>query len=399
MRSTPELAFDDDPEVRSDLIVDLIEGVLADPGLLADVVGSVRSTIQEIAGLEPADVARHSRGLLLAATRAIAERRGPTESELSFVDDLAVARARQGVPAHAVLSSIHVAERRIWANARSFARTHAIPAESVLEARGLYDDWVASVRERLILAHTRAVRSALGGRDDDLLHRLLAGGSAAALAARGAGLIGEEDGETLLVAVAPDLDAATAQQVLTQVRAASPGLNLGPCGIDNGAVTAVWRRLPADLDLPVPMGISAPTAPDLLASARVQAASAARAARRRGLGGLVPIAAVATLSAMESRADLAALLLQRHAETLAALPREQAVVRTVRTWLECARDADRAAALLFVHPNTVRNRVHTLCDALGIDPADPFQAVDLWWLCVTAAGDAGRGAEDENRLR
>src|SRR5690606_18770554 len=135
-------------------------------GLLGDVVSEVRSSIREISGLDPADVARHSRGLLAPATRALAERRGPTPHELSFVDDLAVARARQGVPAHAVLASIHVAERRIWATARAVARAQGIPAELVLEARGLYDDWVALVRERLIVAHTAALRSTSGGRED-----------------------------------------------------------------------------------------------------------------------------------------------------------------------------------------------------------------------------------------
>lgn len=373
-----------------DLVVDLIEGVMADPGLLAEVVSEVRGSIREISGLDPADVARHSRGLLAAATRALAERRAPTSSELSFVDDLAVARARQGIPVHAVLASIHVAERRIWATARSVARTQGIPADLVLEARGLYDDWVAHVRERLIVAHTAALRSALSGRDDDVLRRLLAGGSAAALAARSAQLVLEDDPHpTLLVAAAPDLDPEQAELVLTRLRATSPGLSLGPAGIDEDVVVAVWRRLPPRVDLPVAMGISAPTAPESIPAARAQAITAARAAHRRGLVGLVPAAQVATLSALQGRDDLAALLLRTHEDALARLPRVETTLDTVRLWLECGRDADQAAAALFIHPNTVRNRVHALCDALALDADDPFQAVDLWWLCAAAAEAGG----------
>lgn len=375
---------------NSDLVVELIEGVMADPGLLGEVVAEVRSSIREIAGLDPADVARHTRGLLSAATRALAERRPPTASELSFVDDLAVARARQGIPVHAVLASIHVAERRIWATARSVARTEGIPAELVLEARGLYDDWIALVRERLIVAHTVALRSAANAREDGLLRRLLAGGSAAALAARSAGIVPDDDPHpTLVIGAAPDLDPEQAELVLTRLRATSPGLSLGPVGIDEGVVLAVWRRVPPRVDLPVAMGISAPASPESLPAARGQAMTAARAARRRGLVGLVAAAEVATLSAIQGRDDLASLLLQTHEDALARLPRSAATLHTVRTWLECDRDADRAAAALFVHPNTVRNRVHAACKALSVDLSDPFQTVDLWWLCAAAAEQAG----------
>lgn len=149
-------------------------------------------------------------------------------------------------------------------------------------------------------------------------------------------------------------------------------------------VIAVWHRPPPQLDLPVPMGVSAPTPPESLPAARAQAVTTARAARRRGLVGLIGAAQVATLSAIQGRDDLAALLLQTHEAVLAGLPRRAATLHTVRTWLECGRDADRTAELLFVHPNTVRNRVHTLCELLAMDPADPFQAVDLWWLCAVA---------------
>ncbi|WP_143220084.1 helix-turn-helix domain-containing protein, partial [Actinomadura sp. CNU-125] len=40
-----------------------------------------------------------------------------------------------------------------------------------------------------------------------------------------------------------------------------------------------------------------------------------------------------------------------------------------------------AAARLFVHPNTVRNRVQRFTDATGVDPSDTFGAVNAWWLC------------------
>ena len=94
-------------------VTDLIESVAASPAVLAEAVEEVRSSSREIAALDVADVARHTRTLLVAATRAIAAQRGPTEAELAFIEELGVTRARQGVPITAVLGAIHVAQRRL----------------------------------------------------------------------------------------------------------------------------------------------------------------------------------------------------------------------------------------------------------------------------------------------
>ncbi|TDC67596.1 PucR family transcriptional regulator, partial [Actinomadura sp. GC306] len=172
-------------------VIDLIERVTAEKDLLPSVVAGVSSMVREVSVLPPADIAGHTRALLAAATRAIAARRGPTEAELSFVAELGVTRARQGVPIEAVLSAIHVAERAIWARAREVAAAEGIGAGLLLDARELYDDWAEAVRSRLLKAHREAQASGEPGpgeRDAATLRRLLDGGSAAALAAAEAGL-------------------------------------------------------------------------------------------------------------------------------------------------------------------------------------------------------------------
>lgn len=132
-------------------VVDLIEQVCAEEDLMSASVAGVRTTVREVAALSPADIAGHTRALLAAATRALAAGRGPTEAELSFVEDLAVARARQGVPIEAVLRAIHVAERAIWSRARELAADR-VRADLLLDVRELYDDWAEAVRTRLITA-------------------------------------------------------------------------------------------------------------------------------------------------------------------------------------------------------------------------------------------------------
>ncbi len=112
------------------------------------------------------------------------------------------------------------------------------------------------------------------------------------------------------------------------------------------------------------------------------AASAARAAASAARTGILTVSALPTAIAVQERPDLAALLVDRHTRAVSSLGRQAtATLDTVRTWLELGRDADAAAAVLFCHPNTVRNRVQALTTATGLRAEDPFEAVDLWWLC------------------
>ncbi len=358
-----------------DQIADLIERVVAAPELMDDVVEEVRTSIREVSGLEASDVARHTRALLAAATRSIASRSGPTEAELSFVEDLAVTRARQGVPIHAVLSAIHVAERRIWARAKSVAAETGVDPALVLDARELYDDWAQEVRARLLQAHGSAeVTERATDRDADTVRRLLQGGSAASLAAAAAGL----PATGLHVLVSPYPDRAGLTRAVRRARA-------GVVTTTAAEAVAVVRRLPGGLaDAAGPVGVAGPGAPEDVATLRRQAAAAARAAQAHGRTGCIDVADVATLAAQQDRGDLAALLVERHASAINGLGRVAAnTVATVRAWLECGCDAERAAEREYVHANTVRNRVAALATATGLDARDPFQAVDLWWLCVT----------------
>ncbi|MCB0909558.1 MAG: helix-turn-helix domain-containing protein [Nocardioidaceae bacterium] len=358
-----------------DQIADLIERVVAAPDLIDEVVEEVRASIREVAGLDASDVAGHTRALLAAATRSIASRRGPTEAELSFVEDLAVTRARQGVPIHAVLSAIHVAERRIWARAKVVAARSGVDPGLVLDARELYDDWAQEVRGRLLRAHRSAEAShGAGDKDADAVRRLLEGGSVASLAAAAAGL----PATGLHVLVSPHPDRAG---VASAVRRAGVGVVA-----DTPAETvAVVRRVPAGLRSGAgPVGLAGPGTPEEVGNLRRHAAAAARAAQARGRSGCVDVAEVATLTAQQDRGDLAALLVERHAPAVDGLGRLAGhTVATVRAWLECGCDAQRTAEREFVHPNTVRNRVNTLTGVTGLDPRDPFEAVDLWWLCVS----------------
>ncbi|WFR73036.1 helix-turn-helix domain-containing protein [Prescottella defluvii] len=85
---------------------------------------------------------------------------------------------------------------------------------------------------------------------------------------------------------------------------------------------------------------------------------------------------------MVDRADLATMLVDRYRSAWTELGAGAgATAHTVRAWLEANRVVVPVAERLFVHPNTVRNRVQRFLDVTGIDPHSTFGAVDAWWLC------------------
>ncbi|WP_433796957.1 helix-turn-helix domain-containing protein [Actinoplanes sp. CA-252034] len=353
-------------------MVDLIERVMGADDLLPSVISGVRATVREVAVLPPSDIAGHTRALLTAATRALADRRGPTEAELSFVEELGVTRARQGVPIEAVLGAIHVAERAVWARAREMGRAEGVSAERLLDARELYDDWADAVRGRLISAH-RATKALADprpvGRDAAILRRLLQGGSAAALAVAEAGLP-VADGLWVLVA-RPGFDERALRDQPPVV-----------CAVIDGLFVGVLSRAPSVRHATA--GLAGPAAPDEMAPVQRLALAALATAETTGRTGVVHIADVAWQTALAGRADLAAALLDRHRQAWASLgPNAEPVAHAVLAWLDSDRDVTIAGGRIFVHPNTVRNRVRRFAEVTGIDPAGTSGAVDAWWLCRT----------------
>ncbi|MGV9838332.1 helix-turn-helix domain-containing protein [Nocardia niigatensis] len=361
-------------------MTDLIEQVVGEDDLLSSVVAGVRATVREVAPLTRTDIAGHTRALLLAATRALTDRRGPVEAELSFVEELAVTRAGQGVPIEAVLRAIHVAERAIWSRARELAAANGIEFGLLLDARELYDDWAEVVRGRLITAHRTAQvgqRSAAADRNAVIVRRLLAGGSVAALAAAEAGL---RVGAGLWVLVTRVGDAAVMEGL---ERAARREHGQALFAIVDDQLIGVLDHAPSSLVMsPMAVGAAGPAEPEELAAIRLLAAAALTAAETIGRVGVIHIAEVAVPAALADRADLATALLDHHATAMAALgPNAEPVVVGLCAWLEADRDTASAAEALFVHPNTVRNRVQRFTDATGIDPSTTFGAMTAWWLC------------------
>ncbi|MFI6004650.1 PucR family transcriptional regulator [Streptomyces sp. NPDC051366] len=126
------------------------------------------------------------------------------------------------------------------------------------------------------------------------------------------------------------------------------------------------------------LGVSAPAAPDTLATADTQA----RRALERAEAARTPLVrhTGARLGALVDPAEARA-----YAEALLA-PLPPAHRETLRAWLAHHGSWDRTAAALGVHRNTVRQRIARAAALLGSDLDDPDTRMELWFALTRDTG-------------
>jgi hypothetical protein len=357
-------------------IVELLDALAGDAALLDECVREVRAQVGAVGRLPAEDVARQTRALLAAAVRAIAERRVPTDAELAFIEQLAVVRAGQQVPIEAVLNAIHVAGRRIWSQARTLADERGIPAEQVLDARDLFEDWSEQVRVRLIVSHRAAElghAASLRERRVALLRRALDGGAAGAVAVTEAGL----DPNALWVVHAGAVgDEVAAGRLEQRLRTSVDDL----FGVLDGQLVGVLDGPPVGGAGSEAVGYAGPVGGDRLDLAARWAGLAWSVAASRG-GGLVDVASVAVEAALLAAAPLGDHLLERAASDLVGEGAFADVLcRTVVVHVSRSGDITATADSLVVHPNTVRHRLRRFTAVTGCPLDTPLGAVTGWWL-------------------
>jgi hypothetical protein len=370
-------------------IVELLDALASDAALLEASVREVRAQVPPVGRLPADDVARQTRALLAAAVRAIAERRGPTDAELAFIEQLAVVRAGQQVPIEAVLRAIHVAGRRIWSRARTLADERGIPAGQVLDARDLFEDWSEQVRVRLIVSHRAAELghvASLRERRVALLRRALDGGAAGGVAVSEAGL---DPARLWVVDAGAADDDVTAGRLEQRLRTSVDDL----FGVLDGRLVGVTSARPNGEVGEGAVGLAGPVAADRLDLAARWARLAWAAARSvgggaRDGGGLVDVTAVVVEAALLADGPLGGHLLERRG---AGLAREgtfaDVLCRTVVTHVGLGADVATTADALVVHPNTVRHRLRRFTAVTGCPVDTPFGAVSAWWLARTHLDD------------
>ncbi|MTV27907.1 PucR family transcriptional regulator [Nitriliruptoraceae bacterium ZYF776] len=362
-------------------IVALLDRLAGEPALVDEAVREVRAQVPAVGRLPAEDVARQTRALLAAAVRAIAERRGPSDAELAFIEQLAVTRADQQVPIDAVLTAIHLAGRRIWLRARAVAAELDIGPEQVLDARELFDDWSEQVRTRLLVSHRAAelARAAsLRDRRVALLRRALSGGTAAPGAVGEAGL----PAAGLWVVTSEPVDDADAGRMEPALRAGVTDL----FGVLEGRLVGVLAARPESGEGPaVGVGCAGPVEAgrlDLAARwARLAVGVAGAGGAASGAPALVDVTDVPVAAALLGEVPLGRHLAACAGEGLAGEGEfAQVLCDTVVAFVERGAQVGPTAEALVVHPNTVRHRLRRFTAVTGLGLDDPFAAVAAWWL-------------------
>lgn len=305
---------------------------------------------------------------LRRAIRALVEERPLNDEDRAALGQIGDARARQGIPLEAMLGAYRVTIDEVFSELWRLADSgDANPSDVVLLARGLWryadpvmdlavqayrhrevTQAVVDTQRRTALVHAILLSPPGAPADPLLTARLDPNGRYLALRARS--LDGDTRGLLMDLETPGALDDAT----------------VAPHESDVIGFAARRPKIVPPAGVVIGIGPAGPLAelPRSLAIAtRVVETAAAF-----GLGGVhaledVGIAAIARSEGALGDALIARLVDRCHAQSAAGAE----LLDTVSRWLDCDLSVERTASALFVHPNTVRNRLRRYEQLTGAD--------------------------------
>lgn len=305
---------------------------------------------------------------------------GDTDAGMSAAADTGVRRAVAGVPLAVVMSAYRVGFRAMWEISLAEARELGVSTDAIL-----------ATMSQLIIAQDTFTQAMAGAYRDELTHRMLSREEerSALVEAILFGRITDTqnlwDAADILRLPSSGPYVVVAAQVPDIGRAALPDI---ANKLDTRDIRSAWRLL-SDLQVGI-VYLRRPDAHDELidvlsgiASARVgvsppfddltETGEALRYARLAAAGKRAdsqwvevfddsPLA-VAAVSAPEVMARIGRDVLG----ALDHLPAEEReiLVETFEAWLDAGGSANQTAAAIFVHPNTVRHRLHRIEEHTG----------------------------------
>ncbi|MFC1443086.1 helix-turn-helix domain-containing protein [Streptacidiphilus sp. N1-10] len=306
------------------------------------------------------------------------------ESAHASTDELtALARgwAVQRIPLDLVAHSIQIGARRVFELIRQRATAQGLPATVIDEMQDLTWEWAtaSATAVHLVLQEQAVVGAAHRA---DFLRRLLDG------ALPPTALVAEARNQRLdperhyRVACTTWDETAETSDLLAVIRThgATAKLPVVDTVIDRHLV-ALLPRTPAQLPHLAPVALGPAMPLGAASTSYQQARRALDLATRFGRGGLVDLAALGPLPLLGAAEDAADLLTEKH---LAPLRRHGSagteIITTVETYLDCDRRIDDTAAALYLHRNTVRNRLTRFAELTGLDLDRTDDLIVAWWL-------------------
>jgi hypothetical protein len=362
---------------------ELIEDLRARSGELGEqILDRLRSEIADYAGRAGDEILPAVRTSLAWILRPLAEERELTTAELAAFDSYGEARARQGIPAEAMLRAWRLSIRHVVDDLIATGRRLGVVDRAVLDLT------------RRLLEITDAATMAF----TDGYHRV-----ELELARQDEGRRAEFVRGVLLGTLAPtDLHRLATSYGLDTTRPyyalrARPAIRDESIAGGDGDARAKWlsglggmtalvdgdlagfvERLPRSTPSG-PVGTAQPAPLDQLQPTFRQASRALATAVAFGVPGVCDLSQLGLLPAVLADQEIGDELVRRYVEPLGGGEGRLLILETVRTYLSAGMRVEVSAEQLSVHHNTVRYRLRRYEELTGIDLRDPDRAVEAWW--------------------
>ncbi|MEO5875107.1 MAG: helix-turn-helix domain-containing protein [Streptosporangiaceae bacterium] len=379
------------PDEGTRQLLGILTAMAGDAEVIDDIVATARADVPELARLPAADTRRRVSALFAEGIGLFSD---PDDDDRDFSAARALGsdRAAQHIPLSAALSALHAGHNRLTGLVALRARAAGVSDGVLLKALMTFNEWMASL-ERNVLSGYQSTEWELARSIMDLrlhvLGRLLHDSPPVPEEILHAGLDPTQPYHLLL---------ADDPGQRTLVRACSEAG--GFFGAIGSGAAGLAPRLPAP-DGSALVVASPPILLHEMSRYHRPCLDALSAARMLGLHGLQLVVSIAGPAALAAQPLLAGLVRDDFLSRLDPTTGfHRDLARTALAYLDNGRRLDQTAALLHVHPNTVRYRIDRL-EALTRIPLDPaadntvLHTLHWWWSLTTWLNDAWLCPEPE----
>ncbi|MFF5257297.1 PucR family transcriptional regulator [Actinomadura viridis] len=286
-------------------------------------------------------------------------------------------RAERGIPVEDVLHAYRIGVRTVWERFAAEAKRNAADPGEILALAERVWEWADGVMVRAAREHRRVdLEAALDAqqRRGAFIRALLSGTlDRAGLHLQAAAFGLDPDREYVPFRAR---GGAGARSVVAALVPYFPHTSPPVTLLDGDVAGLLARRPRPRLRGDVVVGVGPSTRPAEAVGAFARATRALDTAARFGMNGVYDLADLGLHPAVAAEAEIGALLYERYLAPVRDLPD---IERTVVTYLKGGMHVEDAARTLFVHPNTLRNRLRRFEELTGADLRDHSTLAELWW--------------------
>jgi hypothetical protein len=327
--------------------------------------------------LRPGVAASMRDGIAFLFEEEPGERRAVSAEAAEDAAEVGADRAERGIPVEDLLHAYRIGVRTVWERFSDEARRNEADPDEILALADRLWEWADAVMLRAAREHRRVdLEAALDAEQQRgaFVRALLSGTldrSVLYLQAVAFGL--DPDRRYMPFRARGGKDARSVVGLLVPYFPHSSP----PVTLFDGDVAGLLARRPGPrLRGDVVVGVGPAVRPSEAVDAFERATRALETAYRFGMTGVYDLADLGLRSAVVAEAEIGTLLSERYLAPIRDLPD---IERTVITYLEGGMHVEDAARALFVHPNTLRNRLRRFEELTGADLRDHRILAELWW--------------------